>query len=267
MSDERFLAAIQAGYQMQGPSITLGSGMQNGQVIQPAQICAPLSTFNRHGLIAGATGTGKTKTIQLLAEQLSEQGVPVVLMDLKGDLSGLAAPGAPHPKINERQQKLQLPYQAQAYPVELLSLSEQPGVRLRATVSEFGPILFAKMLGLNNTQSSIVSLIFKFCDDMNYPLLDLKDFKKVLNFSVDEGAEIFNEQYGNIAKNSAAAILRSVVELEAQGAEQFFGEPSFDIADLMQTNAAGKGVISVLRLLDLQSKPKIIFQLYALFTC
>ena len=154
--------------------------MLDGESVPDALIKVPLRAMNRHGLIAGATGTGKTKTVQVITEQLSKKGVPVLLMDLKGDLSGLAQPGGGHPKIDERHEKLGFPWEAQALPVELLTISDEPGVRLRATVSEFGPVLFSKILGLNDTQSGIVALIFKCCDDKKLPLLDLKDFKKVV---------------------------------------------------------------------------------------
>lgn len=257
MSREKFIESMQQGYKSKGASITLGKAMYEGEVEASAAITIPLKTLNRHGLIAGATGTGKTKTIQLLAEKLANEGVPSLLMDLKGDLSGLAAAGEASKGVLNRHKLLQLDYHPSAFNVELLSLSKQPGVKLRATVSEFGPMLFAKILGLNDLQSSIVSLIFKFCDDSQLPLLDLKDFKKVLNFALNEGKDDFTQNYGRVALSSGSAILRKVIELEQQGADHFFGEPSFEVEDLMRVDRQGRGGISILRLLDIQDKPKL----------
>ena len=184
---EKFLEAIKAGYTFKGEAFKIGNGVLDGNVVAGADVLLPLKTMNRHGLIAGATGTGKTKTLQVLSEILSDASVPVVMMDIKGDLSGVAAPGAVNDKINERVQKLNIEYKPAAYPVELLTLSNQKGVRLRATVSEFGPVLLSKILGLNDTQGGFVAMIFKYCDDNKLPLLDLKDFIKVLQFVSNEG--------------------------------------------------------------------------------
>jgi len=213
--------------------------------------------MNRHGLIAGATGTGKTKTLQILAENLSEKGVPVLLMDVKGDLSGLAKPSPGHPKIDERQNAIGLPFNPKAFPVEILSLSEQNGVRLRATVSEFGPILISRILNLTDTQAGIVAVIFKYCDDQQMPLLDLKDFKSVLNYTTSEGKDQFQKEYGRISKASTGAILRKIIELEQQGADLFFGEKSFEVNDLIRTNKNGEGYINIIRLDDIQNRPKL----------
>lgn len=252
-----FIDAIQQGYRCSGDSITLGAAMLDGEVQPEARIKIPLKTFNRHGLIAGATGTGKTKTIQVLSEQLSAAGVPVMMMDIKGDFSGIAAPGEAKPFIVERHQKIQLPFAPQKFPVELLSLSDQPGVRLRATVSEFGPVLFSRILDLNEVQAGVVSVIFKYCDDRQMPLLDLKDIKKVLQYITEEGKEEIQSDYGKISPSTTGTILRKIIELEQQGGDFFFGELSFEIADLMRYDANGRGYVNILRLNDIQDKPKL----------
>src|SRR5687767_7657751 len=177
MADQTsFLEKIKAGYTFKGESFKIGAAMLNGEVVPGADIFIPLKTMNRHGLIAGATGTGKTKTLQVLAERLSEASVPVLLMDIKGDLSGIAAAGAENGNITDRCKKINVEFQPTAYAAELLTLSNEKGVRLRATVSEFGPVLLSKILGLNDTQGGFVAMIFKYCDDNKLALLDLKDF-------------------------------------------------------------------------------------------
>ena len=258
MSDiESFKSSIKAGYNFKGDSILLGGAMLKGECCAETYIKIPLKTMNRHGLIAGATGTGKTKTLQVIAEQLSMKGVPVLLMDLKGDLSGLAKPGENNEHISKRQEKLGLPYQPTGLPVELLTLSSGNGVKMRATVSEFGPVLFSKILELNDTQSGIVSILFKYCDDNKLPLLDLKDFKKILQYSTEEGKEKFEKEYGRISTASTATILRKIIALEQQGAEELFGEVSFDVEDLLRKDNSDKGIVSIIRLTDMQSKPKL----------
>src|SRR5688572_28175132 len=170
-----FADVIKSGYTFKGERFQLGAGMLNGETFPEAAVFLPLSTMNRHGLIAGATGTGKTKTLQVIAEGLSDAGVPVLLMDIKGDLSGIASPGEHNDKIQERIQKMGIDWQPASFPADLLTLSGGEGVKLRATVSEFGPILLSKILGLNDTQEGVVSMLFKYCDDQKLPLLDLKD--------------------------------------------------------------------------------------------
>ncbi|RMF67039.1 MAG: DUF853 family protein [Calditrichaeota bacterium] len=256
-TSEQFNQLMQKGYAFKGDAIVLGGAMLDGECAPQARVAVPLKTLNRHGLIAGATGTGKTKTLQLMAEGLSEKGVPSLLMDIKGDLSGLARPGKHHPKIAERHARIGLPYEPRPFQTEFLSLSEEKGVRLRATVSEFGPILFSKILGLNDTQSGIVAVVFKYCDDAGLPLLDLKDFKKVLQFLAGEGKAQIEETYGRLSKASIGTILRKVLELEQQGADRFFGEKSFEVEDLLRTDDQGCGVISILRLADIQDRPKL----------
>ncbi|MBO6517098.1 MAG: DUF853 family protein [Bacteroidia bacterium] len=254
---EEFYALIDKGYKFEGDSVLLGTSMLDGGAIEENQVRAPLKTFNRHGLIAGATGTGKTKTLQNLAERLSENGVPVLLMDIKGDLSGLAKPGTDHRKIDERHQKIGTAWKPQSYPTELLTISEQEGVRLRATISEFGPVLLSKILGLNETQGGIVAIVFKFCDDHRLPLLDIKDFRKVLQYISDEGKAQIERDYGYVSASSVGAIMRRLLEIEEQGADRFFGEKSFDIDDLRRVDEEGKGYVNILRLDDIQSKPKL----------
>jgi DNA helicase HerA-like ATPase len=254
---EEFKKHITSGYTCKGDSIILGTAILNKNAVPETHIKIPLRAMNRHGLIAGATGTGKTKTLQVIAEALSEKSVPVLLMDVKGDLSGIAQPGKNHPKIEERQAKIGIPYNPHGFPVELLSLSEEKGIRLRATVSEFGPVLFSKILELNDTQSSYVSMIFKYCDDKGLPLLDLKDFKKVIHYVTNEGKKEIQESYGRISSSSLGTVLRKVIELEQQGADLFFGEKSFEVDDLLRIDENGLGIISILRLVDLQDRPKL----------
>jgi DNA helicase HerA-like ATPase len=254
---DEFKDRISAGYAANGDRIILGAAMLGGQPVPGAEVSLPLKTLNRHGLIAGATGTGKTKTIQVLSEQLSNFGIPVLMMDIKGDFSGIAKPGEEKPFIAERMQKIGLPFSAKGFPVELLSLSQQPGVRLRATVSEFGPVLFSRILGLNDTQAGVLAVIFKYCDENKMPLIDLKDIKKVINYITDEGKAEIEQGYGRISTSTTGIILRKIIELEQQGADLFFGETSFDIRDLMRIDENGKGYVNIVRLTDIQDRPKL----------
>jgi hypothetical protein len=256
-SKDAFFNHINKGYTYKGDYITLGAAMLGGETVTDAFVKIPLKTLNRHGLIAGATGTGKTKSLQVLAENLSDKGIPVLLMDLKGDLSGIAQPSPGHPKIDERHASIGLPFEAKNFPVEILTLSEQDGVRLRATVSEFGPVLLSRILDLSETQQGVVAVVFKYCDDNKLPLLDLKDFKKVLQYATGEGKEEFQKAYGRISTASTGAILRKIIELEQQGAELFFGEKSFDVDDLTRIDDEGRGYINIIRLTDIQDKPKL----------
>ncbi|NNE77320.1 MAG: DUF853 family protein [Pricia sp.] len=256
-SKDQFFENIEEGYSTKGESIVMGAAMLDGEAITNAYVKIPLKTLNRHGLIAGATGTGKTKTLQVLAENLSEKGIPVLLMDLKGDLSGIAEPSPGHPKIDERHAKIGLPFEAKSFPVEILSLSEQDGVKLRATVSEFGPVLLSRILDLSVTQEGIVAVIFKYCDDNKLPLLDLKDFKKVLQYATGGGKKEFTKEYGRISTSSTGTILRKIIELEQQGADLFFGEKSFEVDDLTRIDENGRGYINIIRLTDIQDRPKL----------
>ena len=252
-----FLKAIQDGYTFKGESYKMGRAMLDGQVVADADIFIPFKTLNRHGLIAGATGTGKTKTLQILAEGLSDASIPVVLMDIKGDLSGIGAAGTSNDKIAERCQLLGIEFKPEAYPIEFLTLSNEKGTRLRATVSEFGPVLLSKILELNDTEGGFVAMIFKYCDDNKLPLLDLKDFIKVLQYVSDEGKAALEKTYGKISTTSTGTILRKVIELQQQGADLFFGERSFDVEDLMRISADGRGMVSIVRVTDLQDRPKL----------
>jgi DNA helicase HerA-like ATPase len=254
---DEFFKYIEEGYASKGDAIIMGAAMLDGEALTNAFVKIPLKTMNRHGLIAGATGTGKTKTLQVLAENLSEKGVPVLLMDLKGDLSGLAQPSPGHPKIDERSAKIGISFKAKGFPVEILSISEQDGVKMRATVSEFGPVLLSRILDLSEAQEGIVAVIFKYCDDHKLPLLDLKDFKKVLQYATEDGKEAFAREYGRVNTTSTGTILRKVIELEQQGAELFFGEKSFEVDDLLRIDANGNGYINIIRLTDIQDRPKL----------
>ena len=252
-----FSKHINEGYTSKGESITLGGAILNGEPVADTFVKVPLKTLNRHGLIAGATGTGKTKTIQILSEHLSSFGIPVLMMDIKGDFSGIAKEGEEKPFITERHAKINIPYSTASFPVELMSLSQQNGVRLRATISEFGPVLFSRILDLNDTQTGVVSVIFKYCDDNKMPLLDLKDIKKVLNYITEEGKDEIEENYGKISTSTTGIILRKIIELEQQGGDMFFGEKSFEIDDLMRFDENGKGYVNIIRLTDIQDKPKL----------
>lgn len=258
MNREAFQEHINQGYTFKKDFVVLGGAMYDGECVPNAHVKVPLKTINRHGLIAGATGTGKTKTLQVFAEQLSLKGIPSLLMDLKGDLSGLAAAGESNEHIVWRHISIgDTPYDPQALPVELLTLSDEKGVRLRATVSEFGPVLISKILDLNDTQGGIIALVFKYCDDNSYPLLNLDDLKATIQYLANEGKEEIEREYGAISQASVSTIIRKIIELEQQGAERFFGEKSFDVADLVRRDKEGRGVQSIIRLTDIQDKPKL----------
>lgn len=254
---ESFKERINSGYKCQGGSIVLGSAMLDREGVPGALVRLPLKTMNRHGLIAGATGTGKTKTLQIIAEQLSENGVPVLLMDIKGDLSGIARPGTINQHIEKRHSIMGEPWEGKGSPVEFLSLSDEKGARMRATVIEFGPVLLSRILDLNDIQAGVVSLAFKYCDDNGIPLLDLKDFKKVLQYLSNEGKDEIKEEYGAVSSTSVSTIMRKIIEIEQQDADRFFGEESFNVDDLIRIDRNGKGIVSILRLTDIQDRPKL----------
>ena len=253
----QFIDRVRGEYSFEGESLLMGCAMLQEEPVDGLQVKAPLSMFNRHGLISGATGTGKTKTLQGIAEGLSDAGVPVLLMDIKGDLSGLAAAGKTHPKIEERHRRIGVKWEPTSFPVELLSLSGGPEVKLRATISEFGPVLLSKMLGLNDTQQGVMAMTFKYCDDQALPLLDIQDLRTALNYIRNEAKDEISRKYGYVSPQSLGAIMRKLLELEQQGADTFFGEISMDVDDLVQYDSNGRGVINVVRLMDMQAKPKL----------
>ncbi|MGH7599167.1 MAG: helicase HerA-like domain-containing protein [bacterium] len=259
--DSTFASFMANQYGWSEPSLELGRAAYPPEAGQPQTLAEvnvrmPLALGNRHGLVAGATGTGKTRTLQGMAEQLSLNGVPVFLADIKGDLSGLAQPGAMNPKLQDRCSKLGINFQGREFPVEYLSLSGKNGIPLRATVSSFGPILLSKVLGLNETQQSSLTMVFKFCDDRQLPLLDFSDLRAVLTYLTGDGAAEL-KAYGGLSSTSVGVLLRKMVELEAQGGDKFFGEPEFDPDDLLRTAPDGRGVISILEIADLQDRPML----------
>lgn len=256
--DEAFREQMGEGYGFEGASLVLGSPMVDGEVLQDVRVQAPLSMLNRHGLVTGATGTGKTKTLQIMAGQLSDAGVPVFVADMKGDLTGMAAPGnAKNEKIQERCKTLGWDFEPTDHPVEFLSLSGERGAQVRATVHSFGPLLLGKVLDLNETQTSVLSMVFKYCDDNDLPLLDLPDLVTTLKFLGSEKGKPVLEEYGGMAKATLGVLLRSIVTLEQEGADEFFGEPEFDVEDLLRTTDDGKGLVSVLELSDVMDKPRL----------
>jgi DNA helicase HerA-like ATPase len=253
---EKFISEIQAGYTFKGESILMGLGKIEDEIQNDAKVYAPLKMFNRHGLIAGATGTGKTITLQSVTESLSKAGVPCLIMDVKGDLSGIAMAGSSNSRVEERNALMGIDNSYEANPAEMLSISNEKGVPMRATVSEFGPVLFSKILGLNDTQEGVMSMIFKYCDDNNLPLLDLKDIKQILISANEELKPELTKLYGSFSPATLGTIQRKIIELEQQGAEKFFGEKSFEVNDLIR-KIDGKGVVSCFRLADIQDKPKL----------
>jgi uncharacterized protein len=254
--NDALLAAARSAFPADAPAIVLGA-VAHQDVIHPEPVIRlPLSMMNRHGLIAGATGTGKTKTLQLIAEQLSAQGVPVFMSDIKGDLSGIAIAGSDNEKVAARVKETGAKWTPTGFPVEFLSLTGKHGANLRATVSSFGPMMLAKVLDLNETQQSVLSLVFKYCDDKGLLLLDLPDLRASLQYLTEDGAAELKD-YGGISKQSVGVLLRKIVELEQLGADAFFGEPSFDLNDLLQVERDGRGLVSVLELADVQDKPKL----------
>jgi DNA helicase HerA-like ATPase len=249
---------IAAGYAFAGPALELGTVVLGGTAHPDARIRVPLAMLNRHGLIAGATGTGKTKTLQVLAEQLSAAGVPVVVADIKSDLSGLSQPGTPNEKIIQRGADTGDDWAPAGFPVDFYSLGGVGvGVPLRATVTSFGPTLLAKVLDLNSTQESSLGLIFHYADTAGLPLLDLKDLRSVIQYLTSEEGQHELEGIGGLSRATAGVILRSVTTLDSQGGEIFFGEPEFETVDLLRTDADGRGLISSIELANLQDRPAL----------
>ncbi len=254
--DPKLVAAARAAFPNAAKVVTLGAPLHGGECVPEPLVRVPLAMLNRHGLIAGATGTGKTKTLQLMAEQIAAAGTPVFLADLKGDLSGLGVAGESSDRVTTRARDTGYTWNASAFPIELVSLTGKHGAQLRATVSSFGPLLLAKVLDLNETQTSVLSMVFKYCDDRNLLLLDFPDLRAVLQHLTGDGAADLKD-YGGMSKASVGVLLREMVELETQGALQFFGEPEFELEDLMQTERDGRGLVTVLELSDVQDKPAL----------
>src|SRR6476660_9764267 len=256
--DAAFRAEMAAGYKLDEPAITLGSPMLGDEVLTDVRVQLALARVNRHGLIAGATGTGKTKTLQLLAGQLSALGVPVFAVDVKGDLSGIAAPGdGTDQRTIDRCTSLACRFQAAGHPVEILSLSGKTGAHVRASVSSFGPLLLGKVLDLNDTQTSILSLVFRYCDDQHLPLLDLADLRTTLKFLGSDDGKAVLEDLGGISSASLGVILRAIVTIEEEGADIFFGEPEFDVNELLRTTPDGKGIVTLLEVADVMDRPRL----------
>lgn len=254
--DDAFVTEMTEGYPPTEDTLVLGSPMLDGEVLSDVRVRLPLSRVNRHGLVSGATGTGKTKTLQILAGQLSDAGVPVFVADIKGDLTGLTAPGDAE-KVAERSETLALDYQPKAHPVEMLSLSGKLGAQVRATVHSFGPLLLAKVMDLNKTQTSVLSMVFRYCDEEELPLLDLADLRTTLQYLASDDGKPTLEAYGGMSASTVGVLLRSLVTLEQEGAGEFFGEPEFDVEDLMRSTPEGLGVISLLELSDVMDRPRL----------
>lgn len=249
--DETFRSA----YDFTQPGIDVAHILKDGKPAAGLPVRIPLSMMNRHGLIAGSTGTGKTRTLQVLAEGLSKNGVPVLLADVKGDLAGMARAGQVNDRILERAKSVGAEFKPDSFPVEFFSLTGNHGTQLRATVSSFGPILLGKVLDLTEVQQSVLAMVFKYCDDRQMPLLDFEDLRSVLTFLSDEGKEEL-KQYGGMSGATVGVLVRKMVELEQQGAGKFFGEPELEITDLMQT-VGGRGAVNILSLADVQDKPRL----------
>ncbi|WP_160066910.1 helicase HerA-like domain-containing protein [Sphingobacterium bovisgrunnientis] len=252
---QEFINKITTSYSPKGEYIQLGSGILNGEVVTDAKVNLALKMMNRHGLIAGATGTGKTRTLQLMAEQLSDKGVPVFMLDVKGDLSGLAEPGKTNDALIERGNAVGIPFEPSNFPIEIFSLTGKLGASMRLTVEDFGPVMLARILDLNDTQSGVLSVIFKYAQDNNMPIVDFDDIKRLLSYlSEGAGAVEIKDDYGKISSASSGAILRKLVAIEQQGVAHIFGEKEFDIQDLFG-RVDGKGVITLLNISDIQDQP------------
>jgi uncharacterized protein len=253
-----FDRAIAEGYATQGEALDLGRAVREGTLHRDAAVRVPLATLNRHGLVAGATGTGKTKTLQVMAEKVSAAGVPVFVADVKGDVSGLAAPAEPGGPAEKRMADLGLPFAPRAFPVEFLSLGGiGPGVPMRANVSDFGPQLLAKVLGANETQEASLGLVFHYADAKGLPLVDLGDLRALLQFLDSDAGKAELEGIGGLSSATVGVLLRSLVGLETGGGTEFFGEPQLEIADLMRTTPDGRGIVSCLELAAVQDRPAL----------
>ncbi|MFG2778177.1 helicase HerA-like domain-containing protein [Streptomyces prunicolor] len=255
MSDSESIAA---GYAFTGPALDLGALLWDGACLPDAQIRIPLPMLNRHGLVAGATGTGKTKTLQLIAEQLSAQGVPVFLADVKGDVSGISAPGVTNDKVAGRAAEVKQEWTATGFPAEFYALGGiGHGIPVRATITGFGPVLLSKVLQLNQTQEQSLGLIFHYADTKGLELIDLKDLRAVVTFLTSDEGKPELKNIGGLSTATAGVILRSLTAFEAQGMADFFGEPDFDTSELLRTASDGRGMVSVLELPAVQDKPQL----------
>ena len=253
-----FAETISEAYATEGDAVDLGRAVHEGELFREAAVRVPLATMNRHGLVAGATGTGKTKSLQLLTEQLSRAGVPVLVADVKGDVSGLAAPATPGGPGESRMADLGLPFAPEAFPVEFYSLGGLgPGTPVRATVSDFGPQLLAKVLKANETQESSLALVFHYADAKGLPLLDLSDLRALLTYLDSDAGKPELEGIGGLSSATVGVLLRSMVGLETGGGTEFFGEPQLDVSDLLQVDPAGRGVVSCVELAAVQDKPAL----------
>lgn len=249
--DETYKAA----FSFTEPAVDVGHVLREGVPAAELPVRIPLRMMNRHGMIAGSTGTGKTRTLQLIAEELSRAGVPVFLADVKGDLAGMSLPGVANDRLNARVASVGLTFTPEAFPVEFFSLTGNRGTQVRATVSSFGPILLGKVLDLTDVQQSVLGMVFKYCDDRHMPLLDFDDLRGVLNYLITDGKEDL-KRYGGMSTATVGVLVRKMVELEQQGAAKFFGEPELDIQDLMRV-VNRKGVVNILSLADVQDKPRL----------
>ncbi|MEV6549569.1 helicase HerA-like domain-containing protein [Streptomyces sp. NPDC051597] len=252
------VAAIATGYAFTGPALELGAALWEGHCHPEAPVRIPLAVLNRHGLVAGATGTGKTKTLQLIAEQLSANGVPVFLADVKGDVSGISAPGQDGEKVRQRAAEVGQEWEAAGYPCEFYALGGiGTGIPVRATVTGFGPVLLSKVLQLNQTQEQSLGLIFHYADSKGLELYDLKDLKAVTAFLVSDVGKPELKGIGGLSSVTAGVILRAITAFEQQGANAFFGEPEFDVSELLRPAPDGRGLVSVLELPAVQDKPHL----------
>ncbi|GAA1868384.1 DUF853 family protein [Paeniglutamicibacter psychrophenolicus] len=265
MTTSQHVETITAGYAFEGPAVTLGAALVDDQLFPEAQVRLPLRMMNRHGLVAGATGTGKTITLQLMAEQLSSHGVPVFLADIKGDLTGLSTPGTPTEKLTARTASVGMAWEAKSFPVEYYSLGgDGQGIPIRATISSFGPLLLSRIMELNETQESCLQLIFHYADTKDLELHDLKDLRAVITHLTSDEGKTELEGLGGVSKATAGVILRELVTLQAQGMESFFGEPEFDTAELLRQAPDGRGIISCLELPTLMEKP-VLFSTFMIW--
>jgi hypothetical protein len=258
MTDDALSAAVAAGYQFDGPALELGGLMLDATDLADVHVKIPLAMLNRHGLVAGATGTGKTKTLQLMAEQLSAAGVPVFAADIKGDLSGLSVPGEDGEKIRARAASVGQDWNPTACPVEFYALGGQGiGIPLRVTMTAFGPVLLSKVLGLNDTQESSLGLIFHYADRAGLPLLDLADLREVIKWLTSDEGKTDLKDLGGLSAATAGVILRELITFSDQGADAFFGEPEFETTDFLRTTADGRGLVSLVELPNLQDRPAV----------